>query len=298
MPAHDVENKDEPHNRVLAGQDVFLKRQVGQTFTQNGTGGLVPEGQFGFDLAANTDGITVPSADPGGSVAASPQPMDYFMLIDGLNGGSRDAQHIGWFEIKGVDLDIQKLAAGDFASLNVIVPAGVELSDVMQMVTLGGVTGVHIEGFTAGRNATKVYDLSLADVTATDVGVNNVAGSESLDYSLSLDYGKIAQVTNGIDSSGNPVKNGEFGYDVTNHTEIPPFSLALTPGTESLFASASRYFLKIDGVAGDLTLSNEPAPAQRAAQTAARPRLRRDTRMCGRDRFMAFYCARRPASAP
>src|SRR5262249_62207648 len=99
-------------------------------------------------------------------------------------------------------------AAGACPPLNVIVPAGVELSDVMQMVPLGGVTGVHIEGFTAGRNATKVYDLSLADVTVTDVGVNNVAGSESLDYSLSLDYGKIALVTNGIDSSGNPVKNG------------------------------------------------------------------------------------------
>ena len=50
-------------------------------------------------------------------------------------------------------------------------------------------------------------------------------------YSLSLDYGKIALVTNGIDGSGKPVKNGEFAYDVTNHTEIAPFSLGLTLGT-------------------------------------------------------------------
>jgi type VI protein secretion system component Hcp len=212
-----------------------------ETFAPDGAGGVVPEGQFGFDLAANADGITVPSADPGGSVAASPQPIDYFMLIDGLNGGSLDAQHIGWFEIKGVDLDS---ATGDFASLNVIVPAGVELSEVMKMVTSGGVTGVHIEGFTAGRNATKVYDLTLADVTVTHVGVNNVAGSESLDYSLSLDYGKIALVTNGVDSSGNPVKNGEFGYDVTNHTAIAPFSLNLTPGTESRLRRPPGIFLR------------------------------------------------------
>ena len=66
-----------------------------ETFTPDGTGGAVPEGQFGFDLTTNTAGITVPSADPGGSVAASPEPMDYFMLIDGLNGGSLDKQHIG-----------------------------------------------------------------------------------------------------------------------------------------------------------------------------------------------------------
>src|SRR5262245_43410472 len=71
-----------------------------ETFTPDGTGGAVPDGQFGFDLAANTDGITVPSADPGGSIAASPEPpIDYFMLIDGLNGGSFDPQHRGWFEI-------------------------------------------------------------------------------------------------------------------------------------------------------------------------------------------------------
>ena len=114
---------------------------------------------------------------------------------------------------------------------------------------------MHIEGFTAGgRNATKVYDLSLADVTVSDVAVTHAAGSESLEYVLSLDYGKIALVTNGIDGSGNPVKNGEFGYDVTNHTEIAPFSLVLTPGTESSFASGSRYFLKLDGVAGDLMI--------------------------------------------
>ena len=225
-----------------------------ETFTQNGTGGAVPEGQFGFDRTANTDGISVPSADPGGSVAATPEPRDYFMLIDGLNGGSLDRQHEGWFEITGVDLDMEKLAAGDFASLNVTVPGGVELADVMKMAAVGHVIhGVRIEGFTVGRNATKVYDLSLADVTVSDVAVTHAAGSESLEYSLSLDYGKIALVTNGIDGSGNPVKNGEFAYDVVNNTEIAPFSLGLTGG-ESSSASGSRYFLKLDGVAGDLSL--------------------------------------------
>jgi type VI protein secretion system component Hcp/Ca2+-binding RTX toxin-like protein len=228
-----------------------------ETFTPDGTGGVVPEGHFGS---------TLPSADPGGSVAATPEgrAMDYFMLIDGLNGGSLNPQHEGWFEITGVDLDMEKLAAGDFASLNVTVPAGVELADVMRMAATGGdvtghgvIRGVHIEGFTAGRNATKVYDLTLKDVTVSHVGVSNAAGSESLDYNLSLDYGKIALVTNGIDGSGKPVKNGEFAYDVTNHTEIAPFSLGLTLGTESAFASASRYLLKLDGVAGELDFDGE-----------------------------------------
>src|SRR5262245_59475633 len=222
-----------------------------ETFIPDGTGGVVPEGHFGGAL---------PSADPGGSVAASPEgrPIDYFMLIDGLNGGSQNAQHPGWFEITGIDLDMEKLAAGDFASLNVTVPAGVELADVMRMAAIGHVIhGVRIEGFTAGRTATKVYDLTLDDVKVGHVGVSTVVGNDTLDYNLSLDYGKISLVTNGIDGSGKPVKNGEFGYDVVNHTEIVPFSLG-SAGGESSFASASRYFLKLDGVAGDLRLSNGP----------------------------------------
>jgi type VI protein secretion system component Hcp/Ca2+-binding RTX toxin-like protein len=221
-----------------------------ETFTPDGTGGVVPEGHFGGAL---------PSADPGGSVAASPEgPRDYFMLIPGLNGGSFDRQHEGWFEIRGIDLDMEKLAGGDFASLNVTVPAGVELADLMKMTAVGQVIeGVRIEGFTVGRNATKVYDLTLQDVSVAHVGVSHAAGGESADYTLSLDYGKIALVTNGIDGSGKPVKNGEFGYDVVNNTEIAPFSLGLTPGAESSFASGSRYFLMLDGVAGDLGLPDE-----------------------------------------
>ena len=109
------------------------------------------------------------------------------MLIDGLNGGSLDKQHKGWFEISGVDLDMEKLAAGDFASLNVTMPGGVELADVMKMAATGGdltghgvIRGVHIEGFTAGMNPVKVYDLTLANVAVSDVAVTNAADSESL----------------------------------------------------------------------------------------------------------------------
>ena len=64
------------------------------------------------------------------------------------------------------------------------------------------------------------------------MAVTNAAGSDSLEYSLSLDYSKIALVTNGIDGSGQPIENGEFGYDVTTHTKIAPFSLGLQLGSE------------------------------------------------------------------
>ena len=112
------------------------------------------------------------------------------------------------------------------------VPAGVELADVMKMAAPGGglsgdsvIKGVHIEA-TAGRNATKVYDLTLEDVTVAHVGVSNAAGNESLDYNLSLDYGKISLVTNGIDGSGKPVKNGELPTTSQTIPRSPRFRLA------------------------------------------------------------------------
>jgi VCBS repeat-containing protein len=230
-----------------------------ETFTPDGTGGVVPEGHFGGAL---------PSADPGGSVAATPEgrPIDYFMLIPGLNGGSLDLQHKGWFEITGVDLDMEKLAAGDFASLNVTVPGAVDLPELFKMAMTGGdasgngvITGVHIEGITrVGATPTKVYDLTLANVRVSNLAVTHAAGSETLDYNMSLDYRKIALVTNGIDGSGKPVKNGEFGYDVANHTEIAPFSLGLTPGDGlSSFGGGTRYFLRLDGVDGDWRVGSD-----------------------------------------
>ena len=55
----------------------YLKIEL-ETFTQNGTSGTVPEGQFGFDRTVNTGGITVPSALPSGTVDPSPQPARLF----------------------------------------------------------------------------------------------------------------------------------------------------------------------------------------------------------------------------
>src|SRR5262245_54862742 len=156
-----------------------------ETFTPDGAGGVVPQGHVGAAL---------PSADPGGSVAATPEgrAMDYFMLIPGLNGGSHDRQHEGWFEIRGVDLDMEKLAAGDIPSLNVTVPGAVDLPELVIMAMTGSdlaghglIRGVHIEGITrVGATPTKVYDLTLADVRLSNVALTKAAGSKTLDYTL------------------------------------------------------------------------------------------------------------------
>src|SRR5262245_39414648 len=245
----------EHHADSNTGANPTLTLRYGQieleTFTPDGTGGLVPDGHFGG---------AVPSADPGGSVAASPEPVTYFMLIDGINGGSQDGQHNGWFEIKGVDLDLAHATivgggtgAADFSPVKVTLPHETRLADVMTLLATGElVKGVRIEGITGGATPAKVYDLTLADVAVT-----KVADGEGDGYSLSLDYGKIALVTNGINATGQPASNGEFGYDVVNKVQIDPFTLALNPGHDPV-ANAQSFGTDED-TAMAVTLSGSDA---------------------------------------
>ena len=72
------------------------------------------------------------------------------------------------------------------------------MPEVMDLAATGGlVKGVRIEGVTGGATPAKVFDLTLAEVTVT-----KVVDGENDGYSLSLDYGKIALVTDGIDATG------------------------------------------------------------------------------------------------
>ena len=112
--------------------------------------------------------------------------------------------------------------------------------------TGGHIKGVRIEGFSAGKDQVEVYEFTLADVLVT-----KVADGEGDGYSLSLDYSKIALVTNGIDETGKPTTNGEFGYDLNKNIKIDPFSLALSPDSSGGSVSPAQYFLALDGVKGD-----------------------------------------------
>ena len=113
----------------------------------------------------------------------------------------------------------------------------------MDLAATGGqVKGVRIEGVTSGATPARGFDLTLADVKVT-----KVVDGENDGYSLSLDYGKIALVTDGIDATGQRTTNGEFGFDVTNAIEIDPFTLALSPnGNHAPAAVADAVSVKED----------------------------------------------------
>ena len=81
-----------------------------QTFGQDNKGVVSLAGDFKWNETTNSENLgTMPSVESG-RIAPSPEPATYFMLIDGLNGGSTDSQHKGWFEVSNFELDLENTA--------------------------------------------------------------------------------------------------------------------------------------------------------------------------------------------
>ena len=97
-------------------------------------------------------------------------------------------------------------------------------------------------------------------MTVSDVAVTHAADSESLDYSLSLDYGKIALVTNGIDGSGQSGQERRVRLRRHQpHRDRAVLACAADRQCE-LVGVGLQYFLALDGVGGEcLPLSRDPA---------------------------------------
>ena len=77
------------------------------------TGAISPGESFSYDVAAGRIDASIPTPTVGAPIGEVATAAKYFLLIDGLDGGSTDEHHAGWFEIDGFDFDISTaLAAG------------------------------------------------------------------------------------------------------------------------------------------------------------------------------------------
>jgi type VI protein secretion system component Hcp len=173
------------------------------------TGMVIPAGSFGFDLSTNIaiDPTTLPMPTPGltpaGSAAAK-----YFLLIDGVKGDSTEAQHVGWFEIDGFDLDVSSTAAGSttFSPLMVSMPLDGILSRLLADIAPGTlISSIKLEGVTAGDRPTAVYDLTLADVL-----VRQVHDEDGGTDRVAFDYSKIGLITHAVTDTGMVIPAGSF----------------------------------------------------------------------------------------
>ncbi|MDB5445627.1 MAG: hypothetical protein JWQ97_944 [Phenylobacterium sp.] len=206
-------------------------------------GTLGPAQSFGYDIPQNTS--IAPPSDVAPPTAVAPvQPTTFFAVIDGLNGGSQDVAHQGWFQLDGFNLNAANivgtsgggLAAGKvfYAPITLTLPSETALTDLMTKLCQGStLNGVRIEGMSTGVGGAQlaVYDLSLSAVHITDV-----AQTESGGLSVTLSYGAIQLSTQGLDPSGNLTPASNFSWDIAT-TAIPPFSAI--PGSGSDGSSSS-----------------------------------------------------------
>src|SRR5262249_35844498 len=96
-------------------------------------------GVLGNDLSAG------PEIGPASATASK-----YFLLIDGLDGGSTAAGHVGWFEINSFELDLSHAvgtAAATFSPLVVDLNLNPALAGVLKDIAAGSlIKSIKIEG--------------------------------------------------------------------------------------------------------------------------------------------------------
>ena len=223
----------------------FTYGQVALT-TKNADGS--PGESFSYDVAAARADASVPTPSVGASIGEVPTPAKYFLLIDGLNGGSTDEHHVGWFEIAGFDFDISTALAGGratFSPVTVQLSLSDGLAGVLKDAALGtNVQSVRIEGVTGGATPAAVYDLSLGNVHIT-----SAHDSSGPNDSLTFTYGQVALTTKNAD--GSPGES--FSYDVAAaraDASVPTPSVGASIGE---VPTPAKYFLLIDGLNGGST---------------------------------------------
>src|SRR5262245_7006721 len=208
---------------------------------------------FAFDVDANKQGLAAFAAALGGvaeaavpavaeaaapavgetvTVAAAaidqvPTGQTFFLKIEGIDGGSRDAKHPGWFEINGYDWELTQSGtahtgtgsgAGKVAFSDLLIDLNLDF-DGLPALLHDAATGTHIksvelEGVKNGQPFT-FYELKLSDVLVTDVA--DRAGSHD---TLALDFSKIQLTTTEQKDDGSAGGSETFAFNVGKNTAL------------------------------------------------------------------------------
>ena len=262
--------------------DISLEETVSATFTDNNPGdvagnfaavinwgdgttstGTVTGGDGAFTVTGThvyPDGIAPPVAvtitgTADGNVA--PTNLQYFLAIDGLDGGSTDPAHAGWFNVSDYAIGpiVAAATAGhpSFAPLTVILPP-TGMTSVLTALAYGPAFGdafksVELEGVTA--DGTVAYDLLLGDVTLTSL-TDTPSGER-----LTLGYKKVWLTTTAINPDGSPGSSQNFSWNLTLAQTLDGPNAIATPVPSTTGGDVAptnlKYFLLINGLDGGST---------------------------------------------
>ena len=194
-----------------------------ETHSQNPDGSMTAD-TFGYDVERNQpDTGTAPVLTPGhdggsGSLSGG----KFYLLVDGIDGGSTAEGHEGWFEIDSFYFDATNSGANGngggggagkvtFSPLTIALSLPTSLTDLLAETASGQhLKGIKIEGMTTGDNPQAFYELTLTDVAISKTHEQNGTGDV-----LTFDnYSKIFLETHHQNPDGSMSSADAFGYDV------------------------------------------------------------------------------------
>ncbi|GGC60301.1 type VI secretion system tube protein Hcp [Chelatococcus reniformis] len=177
------------------------------TWAQEPEGALRPPSTFSYDLVTHQTETNIPEPVAPAAAGSVPQATKFFLLIDGVNGGSLDKDHQGWFEISSYDLDIAGILAQTgsdgravFDPLDVTLRLDGGLTSLLSKLAGGQhVRSIKLDGVAGGASPQTVFSLKLGDVVITHAGA-----VEGGDDQLTLFYSQISVTTSPQQANGAP----------------------------------------------------------------------------------------------
>src|SRR5581483_1956334 len=197
------------------------------------------------------------SFDPGNMPDISPganhgtvAPTQYFLVIDGIAGDGVDTSNnvVGGFKVAAFDLPTLEPAAGSDASAfkPVSLTLASNTADGLLAALANGTTIDHVS--LVGMSSSSItYSLNLSNVNISNVGV------DGLESTLTLDYGRIGLVTTGANSDGSLGTPQTFGWDVADNKAAGAGPTLTNAGSSVAPTVATSYFLLVDGIGGGST---------------------------------------------
>ena len=221
--------------------------------TQDETGGFGTALTFGFDTTTGAPIAPPPDAVPGQGADGAGNGTHYFLLIDGVDGGSAAIGHEGWFDLSQFDFGDALVAAvaGGSAGKPAFGPLNVDLADesgltalLLRLATGQPTAGLRIEGLT--NDGDTVYRLDLADVVVTAVRETDLEG-----YRASFDYARIKLATFAQEPDGSLGPPQVFAWNrVDNTSDVEPLpTLSAGSGVGGL-GQGDTFFLEVTGLSG------------------------------------------------
>jgi type VI secretion system secreted protein Hcp len=183
--------------------------------------------------------------------------MPIFLKLDGIEGDSTDASHVGWFEVDNFSFGVTTPTngtTGGASGRSHFTPLAVDIHSITGLAALLGAEldhhtfkSVELVETTNGAKEQTIFDVKLTNVTLADIV--NAPGSQGPEESLSLNYGKISVTYHPQNSDG----SGPPQTFTSNVPSTLPPSVVHQAEVTPVPQGPVHYFLKIDGVTGDST---------------------------------------------